>query len=1481
VSEAPDAIGRYKIVHRIGQGGMGVLFLAFDPMLERQVAIKLLRDDNEELRERFAREARSVARLRHPHIVTIFDVGEQDGHPFIAMEYLQGQTLADIIRAALPIDVPRKLQVIDELCDGLSFAHKVGIVHRDVKPANVMVEHDGAVKILDFGIARIAESGMTQAGMLIGTLNYMSPEQVAGQIVDGRSDIFAVGAVLYELLAYRQAFPGGLQNGILHRIMHGDPASLETACPGLDVEVIRIVDRALQKDPDTRYQDLQTMRKDLQRAKQRLEQNLPETVAVRPQEAPDTIGLEAPTTPARRPSQTPRWGTDRDGLAKRRAAQVAAHVSDARRAMDTGAFDEAVVAAEQALLLHAEEPEALRILERARLALDDRQLKEWLARGADLLQEGQHTEALALAEHALTLAPGSPAALELRRAIDQSRAAQEQERQRKEATQAAMARARESFDRQAYEEALQAADEAVSQSPELPEVNAFRARVQEAIVRQRQAALERRVTSTLAQAERLFAEGQHDEAIAILASADRDDPRIASALHALRAQAARMAREREQARQRDEAIAAAVARAKAATSHEDAIAILNDAQALDPARTDVRSLLERRRAALEIEQETARRTRERDEQIGAMVARAARTGSHDAALGILKEAQALDPTRADVRGLIDSRQAALDAEREEARRAAERQQKLSAAIAKASRTKSHEAAIAILEEAVALDPGDAGTRALLDERRAALARDREEASRVKERQETIAAAVARAAATPSHEAAVAILNEALALDAQHAGAREAFDKRTKALEREREEARKLRERHEFTAAAIARAGSTTEHEAAIAILTEALTRDQGHVEITRALEARRQALEGDARRARERREQVAAALVKATATTAHDAAISILEAATALDPGNADVQEALAARRVWLEREQHEARHAREREERIAAAIASAKKTAAHEEAIAILNEALALDPTNTTIPTVLTTRQTALEREREQARLEAERQAKIASAIKQARSATSHEAAITLLKQAVAFDASNTEARGLLETREAALDAERAEARRVQELEAARLSIVALIERQNFDAAEAALQKAAGLQPKKTVKDLRRQLRDGQRAKTAAAAGPGQVEARAASLRPATLGIAAAIVGVIAVGGYFLMNNLTPSTSPANQPPVSANAPAAGNTAPPGSSPSPAPVATPSPSVTPSSEPAAAPPSVPAADPAAALAAKSTAAIQIGRQRLAQRDLRQAWETAAAGLKADPSNVELRRLESDIVASARQQAAAAHASAAGRGEFATGSGLFKNAQTKETEGVRLQRARRSDQAIRAFAEAVDLFARADREAQQRAAAPPSAEPSARPPQPDPTPPTGARSNPPAEPVSPPVTAPALPAATPTNPPVTVSPAPKPAPPPAAPAVNDEELIRAVLRSYAAAYASLDVAAVQRVYPSVNAASLRRSFAEYRSFEVQISQEQISVNGSEATVTCRVRQSFVPKVGSGRSDTLTATFELRKVGTQWVIASRR
>jgi eukaryotic-like serine/threonine-protein kinase len=266
-------IGRYQTLERIAEGGMGSLYLARDPAIDRLVAIKLLRRgfDTVATRERFAREARAAGRLRHPNIVTIFDVGEHDGDPFIAMEFLAGETLGELIRQGARLSLSRRLKLLEELCDGLAYAHRAGLVHRDIKPANLMVDAGGVLKILDFGIVRVSDSGITQAGVLVGTVNYMSPEQVLGTGVDHRSDIFAVGLVAYELLSGRQAFPGTLKDGLLKRLPNAEIEPLGDVVPGLDAEVVAVVARALRKDPADRYQDLTRMRNDFARVRLRIE----------------------------------------------------------------------------------------------------------------------------------------------------------------------------------------------------------------------------------------------------------------------------------------------------------------------------------------------------------------------------------------------------------------------------------------------------------------------------------------------------------------------------------------------------------------------------------------------------------------------------------------------------------------------------------------------------------------------------------------------------------------------------------------------------------------------------------------------------------------------------------------------------------------------------------------------------------------------------------------------------------------------------------------------------------------------------------------------------------------------------------------------------------------------------------------------------------------------------------------------------------
>ena len=265
-------IHKYEIQRALGSGGMGTVYLARDPQLERHVAIKVLnRFADPELLARFIREGRAAAALRHVNIVTIYDVGQQDQQPFIAMEYVAGTPLSELIGNRPALSIAARIGFIEQVCAGLQFAHRAGIIHRDIKPANVIVDTDGVIRIVDFGIARISGSGMTEDGALIGTLNYMSPEQLLGDPVDHRSDIFAVGALAYELIAYQQAFPGTIGDGLLHRLTTLAPRDIDTLLPGLDSGIATIIGRALQKRPDDRYHDLDEMRDALRVVRRRLE----------------------------------------------------------------------------------------------------------------------------------------------------------------------------------------------------------------------------------------------------------------------------------------------------------------------------------------------------------------------------------------------------------------------------------------------------------------------------------------------------------------------------------------------------------------------------------------------------------------------------------------------------------------------------------------------------------------------------------------------------------------------------------------------------------------------------------------------------------------------------------------------------------------------------------------------------------------------------------------------------------------------------------------------------------------------------------------------------------------------------------------------------------------------------------------------------------------------------------------------------------
>jgi len=259
----PEKIGRYKVIERIGHGAMGLVYRARDEAMGREVAIKLLvtdLEDEPEVRARFAREAESAARLSQPNIITIFDVGEDRGRFYIVMELLRGLTLKEFLDAKEPT-LERKVDLMIQLCAGLSAAHSEGIYHRDIKPGNLFVRNDGLLKILDFGVARLSSSNMTSAGLVVGTPDYMSPEQARGLPIDGRSDIFSAGGVFYLMLTGRKPFEARDLPTIFRKIQSEQPRPLtESEGPP---ELARIIEKMLAKDRTQRYQTCQDLSNDL------------------------------------------------------------------------------------------------------------------------------------------------------------------------------------------------------------------------------------------------------------------------------------------------------------------------------------------------------------------------------------------------------------------------------------------------------------------------------------------------------------------------------------------------------------------------------------------------------------------------------------------------------------------------------------------------------------------------------------------------------------------------------------------------------------------------------------------------------------------------------------------------------------------------------------------------------------------------------------------------------------------------------------------------------------------------------------------------------------------------------------------------------------------------------------------------------------------------------------------------------------------
>ncbi len=471
-------IGKYEVIDVIGTGGMGIVFRAHDPAIGRTVAIKMLRQADSSggtgvFDRFFSREMKSTGNLHHKNIVTVYDSGEQDGNPYLVMEYLEGDAISKVIAERRPIPLVEKLDVVVQICDGLQYAHDRNIIHRDIKPANVILLADGTAKIVDFGVARIAggESTIVQAGQLVGSLYYLSPEQINSQPIDARSDIFSAGVLLYEFLTCELPFKGPDPSSTFVKILTEDPPQLSRFVPELPFALQTVVSRALAKNVNDRYQTAEELGFEILSVQKHLTSGIIADCMKRAEAAMQRHDLERARQHLLEVVRLDRQHERANRLLRdvrkaiqqeQRSSQIVQMRSQAQVALAGGQYEEALACADQALKLDPSDRESVRLSDEIRSAITRaRAVREALNRAESALFAGDFDEAKDAVEESLRLDPSDSEARALSSVVNKELA----ERSRRQRVQDFVDQARRGIAERNFGDAVDALHHAEELDP--------------------------------------------------------------------------------------------------------------------------------------------------------------------------------------------------------------------------------------------------------------------------------------------------------------------------------------------------------------------------------------------------------------------------------------------------------------------------------------------------------------------------------------------------------------------------------------------------------------------------------------------------------------------------------------------------------------------------------------------------------------------------------------------------------------------------------------------------------------------------------------------------------------------------------------------------------------------------------------------------------------------------------------------------------